>query len=185
MRSARAGALPLVALLCVGLCAGMISGQTPASVQPSGIVSFVTINLNAAVAGTRDGKKANTELQEKFAPRRKQIENEQAQVASLEREMRNSAAALPEAKRSEMEQALKEGQKKLDRERQDYQEELQREQLSFMQQISPKIVAVLNKYANDHHYDVVLDTSNRGGPVLYSTPEYDITSGVIAAYDSK
>jgi Skp family chaperone for outer membrane proteins len=164
----------------------MIYGQTPPSVQPSALVSFATINLNAAVAGTRDGKKANTELQEKFAPRRKQIENEQGQVASLEREMRkNSAAALPESKRSEMEQALKEGQRKLDRDRQDYQEELQRDQQSFMQQISPKLVAVLNKYASDHHYDVVLDTSNRGGPVLYCTPEYDITSGVIAAYDSK
>jgi Skp family chaperone for outer membrane proteins len=177
--------LPLFALLCADLCTGMSSGQTPPSVQPPPLISLVTINLNAAVAGTRDGKKANTELQEKFAPRRKQIENEQNQVASLEREMRKDSGALPEAKRSEMEQALKEGQKKLDRDRQDYQEELQREQLSFMQQINPKIVAVLEKYASDHHYDVVLDTSNRGGPVLYSTPEYDITSGVIAAYDSK
>ena len=134
----------------------------------------------------RRRQKGEAELQARFAPRRKQIEDEQTKMAALSGDLGNkSASSIPEAKRGEMEQALKEGQKKLDRDRQDYQEELQREQQSFMQQISPKLVAVINKYANDHHYDLVLDTSTSGGPVIYSAPDTDITGGVIAAYASR
>lgn len=141
--------------------------------------------MNGAIAGTSDGKHANAEMEAKFAPRRKQIEDQQSEINRVSEELAKPEASPGKDKRSAIQQDLDDRQKKLERDKQDYQEDLKRARQDYMQQISPKFVRVLEKYALNHGYDVVLDVSNGGGPVLYSSPGCDITMEVIAAYDSR
>jgi Skp family chaperone for outer membrane proteins len=170
--------------LLTGLCAGSLPAQIPASTQASGPTKIATINLNVALAGTKDGKRADSDIQAKLARRRSEIQDQQKEIARLAGELQKPDAAVPEDKRIQMEQELRGRQKKLDRDKRDAQEEVQRERQSFTQNTGPKFVAVIEKYARDHSYELVLDTST-SSPVIYGATEDNITAAVIAAYDAR
>ena len=46
-----------------------------------------------------------------------------------------------------------------------------------------RIVAVMEKYAKDNGYTLILDVSSQQTPVMYAASGTDITQDVIALYD--
>ena len=46
-----------------------------------------------------------------------------------------------------------------------------------------KILAVIEKYARDNGYTMVVDVSSPQTPVLYASPSIDITKEIIELYD--
>jgi outer membrane protein len=44
-------------------------------------------------------------------------------------------------------------------------------------------MAVIEKYAKDNNYTLILDVSNQNTPVLYASSGIDITSDIISLYD--
>ena len=51
--------------------------------------------------------------------------------------------------------------------------------------IASKVYDVLSAYAQQHGYTLVLDVAQQQTPVLYATPNTDITKPVIDAYNTK
>ena len=45
------------------------------------------------------------------------------------------------------------------------------------------MMAVIEKYAKDNSYSMILDVSNPNTPVLYASSAVDITQDIIALYD--
>jgi outer membrane protein len=45
------------------------------------------------------------------------------------------------------------------------------------------MMAVIEKYAKDNGYSVILDVSSQSTPVLYASSAIDITQDIIALYD--
>ena len=56
--------------------------------------------------------------------------------------------------------------KSLNRETEDAQAELDQEQNKIMQELGQRIVAVIDKYAKDNGYALILDVSSQQTPVL-------------------
>jgi outer membrane protein len=73
--------------------------------------------------------------------------------------------------------------KSLNRETEDAQAELDQEQNRIMQELGQRIMAVIEKYAKDNGYAVILDVSSQQTPVLYAANGIDITQDIIALYD--
>ena len=54
------------------------------------------------------------------------------------------------------------------------------------QQLAQKVYAVLDAYANQQKFTLVLDASNQqNSPVLWASPATDITKAVVDAYNAK
>ena len=54
------------------------------------------------------------------------------------------------------------------------------------QQLAQKVYAVLDTYANQQKFTLVLDASNQqNSPVLWASPATDITKAVVDAYNAK
>jgi outer membrane protein len=53
-----------------------------------------------------------------------------------------------------------------------------------MNDLGGKMLAIINKYATEKGYVLVLDVSSQQTPVLWASNTIDITRDVIAAYDS-
>ena len=53
-----------------------------------------------------------------------------------------------------------------------------------MNSLGGKMMAIINKYATDKGYVIVLDVSSQQTPVLWASNTIDITRDVIAAYDA-
>lgn len=165
----------LAAMFAVLGVAGAVTAQTPGKV---GVIS-----VQGAIVGTKDGQKAAGELETKFAPKRKDIEGRQNEVNQLEEQMRKGGNLLSEDKRGQLTRDIDEKKKRLNRDMQDAQEEFEGEQQRLLQGLGQRMMAVIEKYAKDNGYTMVLDVSNPQTPVLYASSAIDITQDVISLYD--
>jgi len=160
------------ALLCLAIGA---SAQTANKV---GVIS-----VQGAIVGTKDGQKASQELDTKFAPRKKEFDGRQSELASLQDQYNKGGSVLSEDKRNQLARDIDEKKKRLERDMQDAQEELQSEQQRLLQSLGQRMMAVIEKYAKDNNYTLILDVSNPNTPVLYASSGIDITSDIVSLYD--
>jgi outer membrane protein len=65
----------------------------------------------------------------------------------------------------------------------DAQADLEADQNKLMQQLGQKIMAVIERYARDNGYTIVVDVGNPNTPVIYASPSVEITKEVIELYD--
>lgn len=161
-----------VALLCLAF---------GANAQPSNKVGVISVQ--GAIVGTKDGQKASQELDAKFAPRKKDFDGRQNEIASLQDQFNKGGSVLSEDKRNQLARDIDEKKKRLERDMQDAQEELQGEQQRLLQSLGQRMMAVIEKYAKDNNYTMILDVSNPNTPVLYASSAVDITQDIVSLYD--
>jgi outer membrane protein len=161
-------------LLCVA-AAGASAQQAPAKV---GVIS-----VQGAIVGTKDGQKAAQQLDTKFGPRKKDFDVRQNEVVQLQDQYNKGGALMSEDKRQQLAREIDEKKKRLERDTQDANEELQSEQQRVLQGLGQRMMAVIEKYAKDNGYTMILDVSNPNTPVLYASSAIDITQDIVQLYD--
>jgi outer membrane protein len=165
--------LSVAALLGLTLTAG-------AQQQPTKIG---VISIQGAIVGTKEGQKASQELDAKFQPKNKEFETRRNEIASLQDQYNKGGTVMAEDKRNQLARDIDEKKKRLDRDVQDAQEELQNEQQRLLSSLGQRMLAVIEKYAKDNGYSVILDDSNPNTPVLFASSAIDITQDIISLYD--
>ena len=160
-------------MLC--LATGAFAQQTPPKVA--------VISLQGALVGTKDGQKASAELQTKFAPKEKEFKTRQDQIAQMQDQYNKGGNLMSEDKRNQLARDIDEKKKRLERDMQDANEELNAEQQRVLQGLGQRLMAVIEKYAKDNAYTMVLDDSNPSTPILYASTSSDITQDIISLYD--
>jgi outer membrane protein len=163
------------AMALLGLALGAEAQQPPAKV---GVIS-----IQGAIVGTKDGQKASQELDTKFLPKKKEFDTRQSEVAQLQDQYNKGGSVMAEDKRNQLARAIDEKKKRLERDMQDAQEDLKTEQQKVLQGLGQRMMAVIEKYAKDNGYSMILDVSNPNTPVLYASSGIDITQDIVSLYD--
>jgi outer membrane protein len=151
--------------------------QAPAQAKV-GIIAF----QNAIIA-TKDGQKAAADLTAKFGPRKSELEKKQSTIAQLQEQLRKGSNTMSEEAKQKLMREIDQTTKSLNRETEDAQAELDQEQNKITQELGQRIMAVMDKYARDNGYTLILDVSSQQSPVLFAASGTDITQDVIALYD--
>jgi len=141
------------------------------------------INLRGAIGSTAEGKQASAELQSQFAPRSAEIDNLTKQINDLQQKLQAGQGKLSQEEETRL---TAEGQKltqRLDRRRTDFQEDAGAAQQEVLERIGRKMVDVLDKYARENGFSVVLDTSGQNSPILYASNQIDVTQEIVRLYD--
>ena len=73
--------------------------------------------------------------------------------------------------------------KAFNRDLEDANAEWEQDQQKVINELGQKMMVVIDKYARDNGYTVVLDVSNPQTPVLYASNSVDITKEIIDLYD--
>jgi outer membrane protein len=73
--------------------------------------------------------------------------------------------------------------RRLQRGNDDLNEELNAAQGEVVDGIGRKMLEVLDRYARENGYTIVLDTSAQGSPVVYGSSQSDITQEIVRLYD--
>lgn len=141
------------------------------------------ISIQQAIIGTKDGQKAAAELQAKADPKRKEIQSKQSEVQSMKDQLQKGENTLSEAAKQELVRNIDVKTKSLNRDMEDANAELNEEQQKVLQQLGQKMMVIIDKYAKDNGYSVILDVSSQQTPVLYASNGIDITRDIIALYD--
>lgn len=144
---------------------------------------IAVIYLQGAIVNTKDGQKAAADLDAKTAPKKKEIEQKQNEINSLQDELNKGQNTLNETRKNEIYKNIEYKKKTLQRDIEDAQAELDQDQQKILQQLGCKIQAVIEKYARDHGFIMVLDVSSPQSPVFYASPSIDITKEIIELYD--
>jgi len=142
------------------------------------------INIRGAIGTTAEGKQAQSELQSQFAPRQTELENLNKKINDLRQRL---AACEGKCSQDEINRLTVEGQKatqRFDRMNNELQEDSNGALGEVVDRIGRKMVDVLDRYARENGYTVVLDSSAQNNPILYASTQIDVTSEIVRLYDA-
>jgi outer membrane protein len=141
------------------------------------------VNMNGALIGTRDGQQAVSELTAKQATKAKEFEKQQNEILTLQDQLSKGANTLSEAAKNALYASIARRKKTVQREMDDAQADLQTDEQKILQRLGEKILAVVQRYAHDNGYTMVVDVGANSSPVLYASSSIDITKEIIELYD--
>lgn len=159
------------ALLCGGLRSPAQEGKV------------AVINVQSALVSTKDGQKAAGEIQARFTPKKAEFEKRQTEIGQLQDQLNRGRNTLSDEARQNLVRDIDQKTKALNRDTEDAQTELNQEEQKIMGELLGRLMQVVNKYAKDNGYVLVLDVSSQQTPVMYASNTIEITKEIVELYD--
>lgn len=141
------------------------------------------INIQSALVATKDGQKAAQELETRRSPKAKEFEKRQADIRQLQDSLNRGGNAMAETAKQELVRNIDAKTKAFNRDLEDAQAEWDQDQRKVLEELGQKMMVVIDKYAKDNGYSLILDVSNPQTPVLYASNAIDITKDIVELYD--
>ena len=170
--------------VCAGalLLAPMIRSQVNSAAGPAptkvGVISMQSVVINSA-----EGKQFAAELETQFAARTTELRNLQKQIEDLQKKAQSST--LSDAERATVQADGERLTRAFQRKQQYFQNDVNAAQQELGSAIGAKMLGIVNQYAKDNGYAVVLDTSSQTTPVVYAASSVDVTQEITRLYDQK
>jgi outer membrane protein len=190
--------LTLVCMLASGLGvsalaqAGSAATTDPApnaasapAVAQAGPTKIAVIMFQPAVMQTNEGQRNFADLQKKYDPKRTQLKSMSDEVESLKKSLQTAGTNLSEAERQNRLKTIDEKEKAYQRLGEDTQNDFQQDLQQTYTQLAEKVFTVLQTYAQQNGYTLVIDGSTQQSPVLWANQGTDISAAVIQAYNQK
>lgn len=199
MKRVFSGSFSIACLLVSGLSLSAIAqtaaaatpapaaGTTTAAV-PTGTTKIAVINFQAAVFQTNEGRRNIAELQKKFDPKRSQLKAQADEIDTLKKQLQASGDKLSDSERESRTQSIDQKEKTLQRDGEDASNDYEQQMQQAYQQLAEKVYGVVQSYATQNGFGVVLDASagqQQLPTVLWASQSTDITKAVIDAYNVK
>ena len=177
--------LALATLLASGLALGAAAQTQPTAAAPAGPAKIAVIAFQLAVAQTNEGQRNFADLKKKFAPKENQLKAQNDEIENLTKQLQAQGDKLSDTERASRAKAIDDKKKKLDREAEDARNDFQSEMQDMYNGLASKVYDVLESYAQQQGYTLILDVAQQQTPVLYATDSTYITKAVIDAYNLK
>ena len=167
----------VIALCAVASCTALAAG---AAAQES----IALLNVQEAVASTGEGQKLIAELEQKYRPTQQRLESLQQEVNRKRDQYQKGANTMSDEARRNLAREIQRAEVDLQRETEDARGEFSQEQGQLFSSVGQKMMTIIDRYANERGFRIVLDISNPNSPVLFAVNDVNITTAIIAAYDA-
>jgi outer membrane protein len=174
--------------LAVCLLAGLPSAdaqQQASAQQASATTKVAIINIQDAVTRTQEGQKRLGALQDEFRPKGDALQKKAQEVQTLRQQLSKGANTMSEDAQRNLQRDIQQKERDLQRDNEDLEAEYGRRQQEVLNEIFGKVKVVIQKYAREQGYSIVLDISSPQSPVVDAFNELDITGSVIELYDKQ
>jgi outer membrane protein len=141
------------------------------------------VNVQAAIVGTKDGQKAAGELQTRTAPKQKTLEAAQGEIQSLQAQLSKGSNTMSEEQRLKLTRDIDQKTKSFQRQYEDAKAEFDSDEQKVLQELGQRMMAVIDKYAKDNSFTMIMDVSSPQNPVIYAADSIDVTKQIIELYD--
>ncbi len=155
----------------------LLPAQTPTKVA--------IINIQGAIIATKDGARARATIQQKFEPRFKQLEAQNNEIQKLRNQLSTLANTASQEVRDKISREIDDKQKKLQWDSEDLQGDLQQEEGKLVNEIGQRMMQIIDEYAKQQGFALVLDVSSQQSPVLWAANGIDITQQIVELYDKR
>jgi len=165
----------------------MPSAPVPASAAAAaaGPAKVAIIQFQQAVGATNEGQRDFAELRKKFEPKQNQLKGQSDEIDALKKQLQTQSATMSDAARADLTRSIDEKTKSLQRSAEDAQNDFQTQMGDTYQKLAEKVYQVVQTYAAQSGYTLVLDASAQQSPVLWATQGTDISEAIVNAYNQK
>jgi outer membrane protein len=163
------------ALLLVALAAGAMLPLGAAHAQ----TKVGVVNVARLLQESPQAQAASQSLENEFAARRRELENQQKDLKAREDKLAKDGATMAEAERRNAEKTLRDGQRELARKQNEFLEDLNVRRNEVLGQLQRSVLQEVQTYAKSAGLDVVV------ADALYASPAVDITNQVLAALQAR
>jgi outer membrane protein len=174
--------MPALMLGAAGIVGAQAPTPTPTGAAPNKVG---VIQIQAAIVSTKDGQAASAALEAKMSPKRKELEKQQAEIKDLQDKLQRGGNTMAQSAKDDIQRQIDSKTKSFNREVEDAQAEAEAEQQKLVNDLGGKLMQVIDKYAQQNGFSVILDVSNPNTPVLYASNTVDITKDIIDLYDKQ
>ena len=153
-----------------------------AAAQPARPPRVALVNIQDAILATTDGQNAAKALDAEFGPRKAALDEDQKAIAEKQSKLDQEKLSDEDRKKlqKEVDDAIVVLNAKIDQADAD----LDKAQKKTLAELGKKMIAAIVEFSTSTGYAMVFDTSASQAP-LYAENATDITSEVIAAYESR
>src|SRR5258706_1782690 len=163
--------------LAMGVAAVATAQTAPAQVKVG------VINIQSTMVSTKDGQKAVSELNGRMAPKQKELEKKQNDIRELQDKLQKGSNTMAESVKENLKRDIEAKTKNFNRDMEDAQAEMDLEQRKILDDLSQKMMQVIDKFAVANGYAIILDVSNPNTPVLYASNSVEVTKDIVDLYD--
>jgi outer membrane protein len=161
------------------------SAPSSAAIAPAGPTKIAVIMFQPAVMQTNEGQRNFADLQKKYDPKRTQLKTMSDEIDSAKKSLQTAGANLSDTERQNRLKSIDEKEKAFQRLGEDTQNDFQQDLQQTYTQLAEKVFTVLQTYAQQNGYTIVIDGSTQQSPVLWANQGTDISAAVIQAYNQK
>lgn len=172
-------------LILFSLAAVAQAGSNPPASTAAVPTKVGIINIQRAIVMTNEGQKEFETLQKKFEPKQNELRNLNKEIEDLKKQLQTQGDKLNDQARADLVRSIETKQKNLQRNYEDAQGELQNEQNEVANRIGGKLLQILDGYAKQNGYAVILDVSSQQSPVLWAGQSIDVTDEIVNAYNAQ
>lgn len=171
-----------LAAACV-LSTGAAWAQGTAAAGSAAPGKVGVINVRQAILSTAEGKLASAELQSQFAPRQTELENMNKQINDLRQRLATCEGKCSQDEIARLTQQGQRSAQQLERKQTEMQEDANAAQADVFERLGRKVNDVLDRYARENGYAVLLDYSAQNTPIVNFSQQVDVTQDIVRLYD--
>jgi outer membrane protein len=166
-------------IVALGLMGGtVLMAQNPPT-QKIGVLDYL-----GAIVMSAEGKVANEEFQKKLSVRKTELEGKQTALQDLQKQLETKGPLLSEQAQTNLSKQIATNTTDLQRAQEDSEKEFSALRNDILIRIGKKIAPVIEKYARENNFTLVLDSSGQTSQLLYASSAVVITDDIIKAYDA-
>ncbi len=171
--------------------AGIVLAQTLAAQAPAPAAAAAAplpfkvgvLDAERALAGTKDGQKAQAELEQKLGPKYQELQKMNTDIQDLQKKLDQGGNTMAASTKADLQSSIQTKTRAFQRAQQDFQDEDQKQRSLVLADLYTKMQQVITKYANDNGYSLILNVAQDNTPVLWVSNQIEITQAIIEAYD--
>ena len=157
-----------------------LMAQTPAA-TPNKIC---VVNLQTAMLSTKDGQAAAEDFRTKFSePEEKKLQARQQEITELSDKLQRGANTMSQTAQDDMKRTLDKKNTEYKRAVEDYQFDRDETQRKMLDDLSAKMQAVIDRFAQENACAVMLDITNPNSGIMWVATAAEVTRQIVDAYD--
>jgi outer membrane protein len=141
---------------------------------------IAVVNIPRLLEEAPQAKTSMQALQDEFAPRQRELVEQQKSLKAKEEKLQRDGAVMAENERRNAEKDLRDGQRELARKQNEYVEDLNLRRNEELGKLQRSLLQEVQAFAKTSNYDLVV-----GDGVLYVNESLDITPQVLSALQAR
>src|SRR5262245_45352678 len=133
------------------------------------------MNVLRAIVECSEGKQANEEFQKKYEAKREELSKKQKELETLQQQLKSQTTPQNDDARATLTRNIEVKTTELQRSQEDAEKEFNELRNEIFNRIGSKLAPLVQQYAKEKGFTMVLDSSSQTTQLTYIDPTIDIT----------